>query len=79
VYLKAEDVSLQQLLLQPKQESLLAATAQEAVALFTFVTPPEDAVAAWTQCWQALLSALVNQHMEVCWSSEHISKNSPTA
>lgn len=67
VYLKAMDASLQQLLLQPKQESQLAAAAQEAVALFAVVTPPENAVAAWTQCWQALHSALM-ERMEVCWS-----------
>jgi len=46
---------------------LLAASAQEAVALFALVTPPEDAVAAWTHCWQALHSALM-KHMEVGWS-----------
>ncbi len=40
MYLKAEDVSLQQLL-QPTHESLLAASAQEAVVLFALVTPSE--------------------------------------
>lgn len=67
VYLKANDASLQQLLLQLAYESQLAAAAQGAVFLFAVVTPPEDAVAIWSQCWQALHPAL-RKRMEICWS-----------
>ncbi len=67
VYLKADDASLQQLLLQPEHETQLAAAAQDAVAIFAVVTPPENAVAAWSQCWQTLHSVLMKR-MEVCWS-----------
>ena len=67
VYLKANDASLQQLLLQPEHETQLAAAAQDAVFLFAAVTPPENAVAAGSQYRQALHSAVMKQ-MEICWS-----------